>query len=527
MSYCSALLATVATLVFVHAADAADPDVKCESSKLKEASKYGACRLKAKSNAVKKGLAPDYTKCDANFSTKWNRVESTAAGACPTSADESRIAGEITKHTEKVSEALAGVLPNVGDNIVGIEINSVGDFSMNSCGYVVIVRGLGFEIERIAGFDGFGEPDDSPGLTTATPFIFEYSGSCEGVLQAELGSGTPRDGSVIIRDLAVQEIDRFNMYGFEMTAIVQGTEGRNRYTLERIPPPVSFAPIQGGGLGGQSASSFNPATDKQVEIDGVLTNRFPAVEIGSLERTLVLTFEWQEAFGTIDWANTIANGLSSKTTMTVIDLDESMVETGRTYYTGVFPISYELLSGFSLPEKLRIRLVVSYDSAEPALPKTVFVSSTQTDGSIGGLAAADAICQSLADAAGLPGTYLAWLGDHVTQEAPANRFTHALGPYVRTDGVIVANDWDDLVDGTILAIIDHDENQNIVASEDIWTGTAGDGLAFVLTSNNCDRWTTNVGDDGVVGSTDETDSNWTYVGNAPCSEQHHLYCFEQ
>ena len=44
-------------------------------------------------------------------------------------------------------------------------------------------------------------------------------------------------------------------------------------------------------------------------------------------------------------------------------------------------------------------------------PCKVFVTSTVHDGNLGGLVGADAICNSLASAAGLAGTYKAWLSD--------------------------------------------------------------------------------------------------------------------
>jgi hypothetical protein len=41
------------------------------------------------------------------------------------------------------------------------------------------------------------------------------------------------------------------------------------------------------------------------------------------------------------------------------------VETSRTNYFGVFPIGYEHLTGFGQPEKVKERVVVSYDYSEP------------------------------------------------------------------------------------------------------------------------------------------------------------------
>ena len=49
--------------------------------------------------------------------------------------------------------------------------------------------------------------------------------------------------------------------------------------------------------------------------------------------------------------------------------------------------------------------------------RRVFVSSTTSSAAFGDLSAADAVCQSLADAAGLGSTWLAWLSD--ASDAPA------------------------------------------------------------------------------------------------------------
>ena len=56
----------------------------------------------------------------------------------------------------------------------------------------------------------------------------------------------------------------------------------------------------------------------------------------------------------------------------------------------------------------------------PPPPKYAFVTTWQGDGNIGGLAAADAICQTEAEEAELPGTYKAWLSD--SGNSPSTRF---------------------------------------------------------------------------------------------------------
>jgi len=101
-----ALLA--ATLVLAGEAGALTAAEKCESAKLKEAGKYGFCRLKAEAKAVKTGSAPDYSKCDARNAFKWPAIESAGGGMCPSNGDQTALASFITQHTDDVSAALAG-----------------------------------------------------------------------------------------------------------------------------------------------------------------------------------------------------------------------------------------------------------------------------------------------------------------------------------------------------------------------------------------------------------------------------------
>src|SRR5262245_26846429 len=62
----------------------------------------------------------------------------------------------------------------------------------------------------------------------------------------------------------------------------------------------------------------------------------------------------------------------------------------------------------------------------------VFVTSTKFNGNFNGLTGADAQCQARADAAGLGGAWMAWLGNGV--DGPATRFTHSAAPYPRMGG---------------------------------------------------------------------------------------------
>ena len=66
-----------------------------------------------------------------------------------------------------------------------------------------------------------------------------------------------------------------------------------------------------------------------------------------------------------------------------------------------------------------------------------------------GIAAADALCTSEATAAGLPGTYRAFLA---TKQASAmSRFDLGGAPWVRVDGVVLATTASDFGAGNFLA----------------------------------------------------------------------------
>jgi len=73
--------------------------------------------------------------------------------------------------------------------------------------------------------------------------------------------------------------------------------------------------------------------------------------------------------------------------------------------------------------------------------KTVFVTSTTQHGDLGGLSRADALCQDLADSAGLSGPYHAWRADANPGNVPNIRFNQATMPYTLTEFTDVDADW--------------------------------------------------------------------------------------
>lgn len=164
----------------------------------------------------------------------------------------------------------------------------------------------------------------------------------------------------------------------------------------------------------------------------------------------------------------------------------------------------------------------------PPTNKIIFATSSTHDGNFGGLTGADQVCQGLADAASLAGTYKAWLSDNTG--SPSNRMTHADVPYVLPNGDQVASSWNDLVDGTLENKIIIDESGNALPNvfTHMWTNTTIYGTQDNNTFS-CTDWTSSSSSVyGVLGYEDTTNTDWTHKSTANgCNTSHRLYCVEQ
>ena len=162
--------------------------------------------------------------------------------------------------------------------------------------------------------------------------------------------------------------------------------------------------------------------------------------------------------------------------------------------------------------------------------KTVFVTNGIFAGNFGGIAAADAICQ--AEAGGTSsvvpsGTYLAWLSDG--KDSPDTRFVKATVPYVLPDGTMIAKDYADLTDGSIMHPINMEATGKPLGTQYTWTGTKSDGTSAGewLTCNN---WKADpLGNfHGTGGRTERADSLWSNrIARVGCERRHRLWCFQQ
>ena len=154
--------------------------------------------------------------------------------------------------------------------------------------------------------------------------------------------------------------------------------------------------------------------------------------------------------------------------------------------------------------------------------RRVFRTSTIGGATFGGLAGADAQCQSLADAAGLGGRFIAMLSDSTTDMR--DRIGPAPGGFVRIDDVEVATGRLDLFDGTLLAAIQVDENGATTSATEVWTGTSPSGTSGAGT---CSDWTSTSGTTQ-VGVDNQTGFGWSSIYLQFCDRTNvALYCVEQ
>ncbi len=160
---------------------------------------------------------------------------------------------------------------------------------------------------------------------------------------------------------------------------------------------------------------------------------------------------------------------------------------------------------------------------DPPAARRVFVTSDSYAGDLGGLAGADSLCQDTATRAGLSGEWRAWLGTHSV--SASDRLAHSAVPYVRLDGVAIAADWADVIDGALDAPIMIDEMGSPIGEESsfVWTATGPAGLPL---GGTCNDWTEAVSG-GFYGDALAADDAWTHSACQPCTIEAHLYCFEQ
>ena len=168
-------------------------------------------------------------------------------------------------------------------------------------------------------------------------------------------------------------------------------------------------------------------------------------------------------------------------------------------------------------------------------PCLAFVTSTASNGLLGGLIGADRICQARAEAGGFWGSYKAWLSN--SADSPSSRFRCTAAScsaqgYARVDGDLIATDWGELTtcaadqSDCLDAALNLNEFNQPAISNPIWTNTKSSGAS--TGTQHCQNWT--VGTNSFVGRTgfsELTDADWTEASGSPCTSGNSLYCFQQ
>lgn len=144
-------------------------------------------------------------------------------------------------------------------------------------------------------------------------------------------------------------------------------------------------------------------------------------------------------------------------------------------------------------------------------------------GSATGIDAGDAICRQFALDAGLPvpESFVAWLSDsaHDARDRIVSN-----GPFVRLDGIRIADTKDDLLDGVANSSLHiQQEGTSLLGAGQVATGTLADGTA---SGSDCDGWTAATAFQVTAGSSSSARTGqWTDSYTPECgSSGWYLYC---
>lgn len=165
-------------------------------------------------------------------------------------------------------------------------------------------------------------------------------------------------------------------------------------------------------------------------------------------------------------------------------------------------------------------------ASEPA--NRVFLTSKTYNGNLGGITGADSKCQETAQAENLGGTWKAWISDSKTPAS--SRLIHSNYKYVLLNGAVVANNWQDLTDGSIQNPITITERGDSPLYQScVWTSTKTDGSNFEPVSNItlCSNYSESDSNYSVCGHNGSIDGQWTNWSTDMCNQYHPLYCIEQ
>ncbi|MDP1602251.1 MAG: DUF1554 domain-containing protein [Legionella sp.] len=155
-----------------------------------------------------------------------------------------------------------------------------------------------------------------------------------------------------------------------------------------------------------------------------------------------------------------------------------------------------------------------------------FVTSTFSTGLMGGLAGANAICQTRADSVGLTGVWNAWLST-ATVNASTNILYSSSVTYVRSSqtSMIIAPAGTLLSGSIATTFLTETGSVPAAPNEEVYTGTLQNGTNSA--GNNCSNWTSAGGAIAAqIGTTANTNATWTERSISGCNFLRRIYCFQ-
>ncbi len=280
-----------------------------------------------------------------------------------------------TIHFSQISgllgQGFTAVFPQILDNKCTIEIPGI-----TLTDDVVIVSSIGTETERISEFkdvyhDTIIRYRETAGPTMEFPLIFETMNETDmQAVKAWFDESSPveKDVSVVIKNLAGDETDRWNLQYYLPDGYEPGTDGRIKFTLKHNLPPDNYNACEyQNDFGDQH--SYNPETDKLFEIQDITHPWFtPVVEVDTDERTVTLTMDYIEGAGIYTWVKDIISGIPDNRCMSLIETTDGTPNTEyqRFNFYEAIPIKYEHIYGFGQNNKLKARVVIAYGFWEEA-----------------------------------------------------------------------------------------------------------------------------------------------------------------
>jgi len=174
-------------------------------------------------------------------------------------------------------------------------------------------------------------------------------------------------------------------------------------------------------------------------------------------------------------------------------------------------------------------VVVPLFGDEAPTHKVIFVTKMEYTGDLGGPTGADEKCQMEAD---LPNSmvqgkdFKAWVSGGLATDFTAGQrsFNRSTLPYRRVDNEPLADNFDDLVSGSIDNPISVEADGTTRLSSFPWTGVSSNGSSA---PSSCLGWeSADFDDNGQFGQLSAT-STWTQAGSTVCSNAGTLICVEQ